>query len=162
MDRSRPIPRCVWFLMLWLPSRTVGCQKPPAVHPPSHCDQASHATAPDVRRCLNRVRRCRWNRIRGSVADVGGASGANSHLAGRDELQRPEGGLEVGGVGLEVVEGAGDALLELRGVLAAGAVGRDLVEGRGAHVGGCRGYRVDDLRGGSGESEGGLQQEKRG
>ena len=89
----------------------------------------------------------------GGGSDVGG-SGANSHLAGRDELQRPEGGLEVGGVGLEVVEGAGNALLELRGVLAAGAVGRDLVEGRGAHGGGCRGYRVADLRGGSGESEG--------
>ncbi len=76
------------------------------------------------------------------------ASRANSHLTGRDELQRAEGDLEVGSVGLEFVQSAGDALLELRGVLAARAVGRDLVEGRRAHVGGCRGYRwMIDLRG---------------
>lgn len=52
----------------------------------------------------------------------------DSYLLGRDELQRSEGSLEVGGAGLEVVEGTSDAGLELRGVLAGGRVRRDLVE----------------------------------
>lgn len=55
-------------------------------------------------------------------------SGFDSYLLGRDELQRSEGSLEVGGAGLEVVEGTSDASLELRGVLAGGRVRRDLVE----------------------------------
>ena len=61
-----------------------------------------------------------------------------SHLAGRDELQRAEGDLEVGGVALEVVQSLGDALLELGGVGPRGAVGGDLVQ-RGAHFGGWLG-----------------------
>lgn len=65
-----------------------------------------------------------------------------SYLAGRDELQRAESSLEVGSVGLKVVEGASDGGLKLRRVLARGAVGRDLVELRGRHFGDCR-YRVD-------------------
>lgn len=56
-----------------------------------------------------------------------------SHLTGRDELQRSQGNLEVGSVGLEVVESLGDARLELGGVLPRRAVGSDLVQGLGAH-----------------------------
>lgn len=59
---------------------------------------------------------------------------ANLDLAGRDNLQRAEGGLEVGSVGLEVVESLSNGLLELRGVLPRGAVGGDLVLGLGAHL----------------------------
>ncbi|KAL1843534.1 hypothetical protein VTJ49DRAFT_1127 [Mycothermus thermophilus] len=91
----------------------------------------------------------RWNRnsaVRGLAFGRGAvcSSWASSHLTGRDELQRPESRLEVGSVGLEVVEGAGNGLLDLGGVLAARAVGRDLVEGRRAHVGGCRRCRWVD------------------
>jgi hypothetical protein len=45
-------------------------------------------------------------------------------------------GLEVGGVGLEVIESASDAGLELGWLLAGWARGRDLVEG--THGCGCR------------------------
>ena len=65
-----------------------------------------------------------------------------SYLTGRDELKGAESTLEVGSVGLKVVEGASNGGLKLRGVLARGAVGRDLVELRGRHFGDCR-YRVD-------------------
>lgn len=58
-----------------------------------------------------------------------------SHLAGRDDLQRAEGDLEVGRVGLELVEGLGNVLLQLGRALSRGAVGGDLVEG--AHLGDC-------------------------
>lgn len=57
----------------------------------------------------------------------------SSYLLGRDELQRPEGGLEVGSVALEIVQSTSDAGLELRGVLARGRGGGDLVELRGGH-----------------------------
>lgn len=57
-----------------------------------------------------------------------------SHLSGRDDLQRSQGNLEVGSVGLEVVESLSDARLELRGVLPRRAVGSDLVQGLGAHL----------------------------
>lgn len=67
-----------------------------------------------------------------------------SHLTGRDELQRSQGNLEVGGVGLEVEESLGDARLELGGVLPRGAVGSDLVKGLGAHLDGWCGYVIDD------------------
>ena len=67
-----------------------------------------------------------------------------SHLTGRDELQRSQGNLEVGGVGLEVVESLGDARLELGGVLPRGAVGSDLVQGLGAHFDGWCDYVIDD------------------
>ena len=60
---------------------------------------------------------------------------SSSHLTGRDDLQRPEGGLDVGGVLLELVQSLGDAGLQLAGVLARRAVGRDLVELGGRHVG---------------------------
>lgn len=64
---------------------------------------------------------------------------SNSHLTGRDEMQRPESDLEIGSALLEIVESASDAGLQLRGVLAGRAVRRDLVELRGTHVGGgCR------------------------
>lgn len=59
---------------------------------------------------------------------------SNSHLLSVDELQRTQRRLEVGGVGLQVVEGRGDLGLELRGVLARRAVGRNLVEGGGRHL----------------------------
>lgn len=59
---------------------------------------------------------------------------SSSHLLGIDELQRTQRRLEVGGVGLQVVEGRGDLGLKLRRVLARGAVGRDLVQGGGRHL----------------------------
>lgn len=63
----------------------------------------------------------------------------SSHLAGRDDLQRSQGNLEVGSVGLEVVESLSNVLLELGGVLPRRAVGGDLVQGLGAHfVGGAQ------------------------
>lgn len=55
-----------------------------------------------------------------------------AHLFSVDELKRAEGGLEVGGVGLEVAESAGDADLQLAGAGARRAVRRDLVK-RGRH-----------------------------
>lgn len=57
-----------------------------------------------------------------------------SHLAGRDELQRSQGNLEVGSVGLEIVESLSNVLLKLGGVLPRRAVGGDLVQGLGAHL----------------------------
>ena len=60
--------------------------------------------------------------------------GVISYLTGGDELQRAQGDLEVGGVGLEVEQSLSNALLELRGVLPRGAVGRDLVEGLAGHL----------------------------
>lgn len=59
---------------------------------------------------------------------------SDSHLAGRDNLQRAEGGLEVGSVALKVIKSLSNGLLELRGVLPRGAVGGDLVQGLGAHL----------------------------
>ena len=64
-----------------------------------------------------------------------------SHLSRRDELQRPEGDLEIGSVGLEIVQSTGNALLQLGGVLPRGAVGGDLVQG-GRH--GCGFCLFDD------------------
>ena len=58
----------------------------------------------------------------------------SSHLAGRDELQRAQGDLEVGSVGLEVEESLSNVLLKLGGVLPRRAVGGDLVHGLGAHL----------------------------
>ena len=56
--------------------------------------------------------------------------GVNSkaHLSCGNELKRSQCGLQVGGVGLEVVESASDAGLELGWVRARCARGRDLVE----------------------------------
>lgn len=42
---------------------------------------------------------------------------SKTHLASRHELQRSQGGLHVRDVGLEVVEGIGDAGFQLRGAL---------------------------------------------
>lgn len=56
-------------------------------------------------------------------------SPGHSHLTGRDDLQRPESGLEVGSVGLEIVESSGNLRLQLGGVLPRRAVGSDLVKG---------------------------------
>ena len=66
-----------------------------------------------------------------------------SHLSRRDELQRSEGDLEIGSVGLEIVQSTGDVLLQLGGVLPRRAVGGDLVQRRGRH-GGCCYYSLDD------------------
>ncbi|CEI38590.1 unnamed protein product [Fusarium venenatum] len=60
--------------------------------------------------------------------------------APRDDLERSESDLEIGGVGLEVEESLGDARLELGGVLPRGAVGSDLVKGLGAHFDGWFDY----------------------
>jgi hypothetical protein len=59
----------------------------------------------------------------------------SSYLAGGDELKRPEGGLHVRDVGLELVERSRDAGLDLIGLGPRGAVGRDLVEGLLRHDG---------------------------
>lgn len=58
----------------------------------------------------------------------------SSHLSCVDELQRSEGDLQIGSVGLEIVQSTGDVLLQLGGVLPRRAVGGDLVQ-RGRH--GC-------------------------
>lgn len=60
---------------------------------------------------------------------------ALSHLAGRHELQRAQGNLEVGRVGLEVVQSTSNAGLQLRGRSPRRAVRRNLVQLRGAHSG---------------------------
>lgn len=52
-----------------------------------------------------------------------------SHLSRGDELKGSQGDLQVGSVGLEVIESLGDALLELGGLLPRGAAGVDLVDG---------------------------------
>jgi hypothetical protein len=57
----------------------------------------------------------------------------STNLAGRHELERSQGNLEIGSVGLEIIESSRDAGLKLGWVLARWARGRDLVEG--AHVG---------------------------
>lgn len=60
-------------------------------------------------------------------------------------MKGSESRLQVGGVGLEIVESASNAGLELRGVLARWAVGRDLVEGtHGCWL--CRGEFRDDQK----------------
>lgn len=56
-------------------------------------------------------------------------SSSISYLAGRDELQRTKGGLQVLCVALEVEESAGDRGLQLGGVLPGWRVGGDLVDG---------------------------------
>ena len=52
-----------------------------------------------------------------------------AHLSCRNELKGSQCGLQVGGVGLEVIESASDAGLELGWLLTGWARGRDLVEG---------------------------------
>lgn len=84
----------------------------------------------------------RWNRSKDAVARVGTGTSSSertrrvqsmvSHLSCRDELQRPQGDLQIGSVGLEIVQSTGDALLQLGGVLPRRAVGCDLVR-RGRH-----------------------------
>lgn len=139
LDRSRPIPRAVDIdVMAAERGGPDQGQRPPARLP--ICDQSFQRDARRVARHIARAFSAeqefgcgRWmSQFRN------GASSANSHLAGRDELQRPEGDLEIGSVGLEVVESASNAGLQLRGVLAGRAVRRDLVELRGGHFGGCR------------------------
>lgn len=61
-----------------------------------------------------------------------GLLSSHSHLTGRDDLQRSQGNLEVGSVGLEIEESLSNVLLKLGGVLPRGAVGGDLVNG--AHL----------------------------
>lgn len=83
--------------------------------------------------------RCLWSHRRGSRPIAWSTPSAVqwflSYLAGGDELQRAQSDLEVGSVGLEVVESTSDAGLELRGVLPRRAVGSDLVQGGGRHLG---------------------------
>jgi hypothetical protein len=66
-----------------------------------------------------------WNRIN-----------SKAHLSCGNELKWSQCGLQVGGVGLEIVKSASDAGLELGWLLARWARGRDLVEG--THGCGCR------------------------
>lgn len=104
------------------------------------------------------LHRTGWNRMstwevgyRESLETLKASSGC-SHLAGRHESQRPEGGLEIGRVVLEIVQSASDAELQLGRVLARRAVGRDLVELGVTHVGdGCRLQRMELRDGGSHE-----------
>lgn len=56
-------------------------------------------------------------------------SDCNSYLAGRDELQRTKGSLQVLGVALEIEESASDGGLELGGALPGGGVEGNLVDG---------------------------------
>lgn len=51
-----------------------------------------------------------------------------SYLTGANELQGPEGRLQVLGVVLQVIEGVGERGLQLGGVLPRRGVGGDLVE----------------------------------
>lgn len=67
-----------------------------------------------------------------------------AYLFGRDELKRSECGLQVGRVGLEIVESSCNAGLKLGGLLARLAVRRDLVEG--AHDCGFVGFVVKSWR----------------
>lgn len=55
-----------------------------------------------------------------------------AHLSGRNDLKWSQRSLQVGSVGLEIVQSTSNAGLELRWALAGWAVGRDLVEG--AHI----------------------------
>ena len=69
------------------------------------------------------------------------AIGLVAYLSCIDELKRTESGLQVGGVGLEVIESASNAGLEFGWVRTGWALGRDLLEG--SHLGvGCRGFVV--------------------
>ena len=61
---------------------------------------------------------------------------SSSYLARRDKLQGPKGTLHVRDVGLELIQGGGDAGLDLGGLLPRWAVGRDLVECLLRHDGG--------------------------
>ena len=73
-------------------------------------------------------------RVDASPFGQGDLCSSESHLTGRDELQRAQGDLQIGSVRLEVVQSLSDALLELRGVGPRGAVGGDLVEGGAGHL----------------------------
>lgn len=76
------------------------------------------------------------NRIRSSIlaGDSLRKLHGSSHLTSGDELQRSQGNLEVGSVGLEVVESLSNVLLKLGRVLPRRAVGGDLVQGLAAHL----------------------------
>jgi len=56
-------------------------------------------------------------------------NGLTAHLSCIDELKRTEGGLQVRGVCLEVVESSSDAGLEFGWVRTGWALGRNLLEG---------------------------------
>ncbi len=64
-----------------------------------------------------------------------------AHLSCGNELQRPKSDFQIRRVSLEVVEGTGDAGLQLRRVLSRRACGRDLVEG--TH--GCGVFEVEQV-----------------
>lgn len=67
---------------------------------------------------------------------------SSSYLACRDELQRPQGALHVGNVGLELVQRRSDAGLDFGGLGPRWAVGRDLVKRLLRHGGGvCGGWQ---------------------
>lgn len=70
----------------------------------------------------------------GGLVEISSQVKGNSHLTGRDELQRSESDLEVGSVCLEIVQSTSNAGLQLGGVLPRRAVGGDLVQ-RGRHAG---------------------------
>lgn len=56
-------------------------------------------------------------------------AGNKAYLTGRNELQRPQRGLHIWDVGLQIVEGVCDTALELGRLLPRGTCRRDLVEG---------------------------------
>lgn len=63
-----------------------------------------------------------------NLRPINGSCGL-AHLSCVRELKGSESGLQVGSVGLEVVQSASNAGLELRGILARRAVSRNLVAG---------------------------------
>lgn len=76
---------------------------------------------------LNSVEACKgWD---GDKDDNSLLAVADFNLSGIDELKRAKSGLQVGGVGFEVVESTSNAELELRRACAAGRVRGDLLYG---------------------------------
>lgn len=61
------------------------------------------------------------------------SSSVASYLTRRHKLQWTKRGAHVGDIGLEVVQGSGDAAFHLAGLGPRGRVERDLVQGLGRH-----------------------------
>jgi hypothetical protein len=73
--------------------------------------------------------------VRGGCG-TGNRINSKAHLSCGNELKGSQCGLQIGGVGLEVVESTSDTGLKLGWLLAGRARGRDLIEG--THGCGCR------------------------
>ena len=120
----------------------------------SHPSSIADAPAPRVNPIMPRpTRPASWNRICRIGRVCLGESSGGSHLLRRDELQRPQGDLEVGGVGLEVVQGLGNVLLQLRRRLPRRAGRGDLVQRRVAHFRGWWNEQRESRCCGSGDED---------